>query len=203
MVILLDRAKIQQRKRLSALADDGDGYLRFEPRDFDPESDRTDGAETSIRQVFADFVGAEALIDKMEGYQRIARNAEALDIDPRSQKPFTLLFRRPLGKYLRYHLDDNPTDLVSGTGKTTIARRMGEVFYNLEFVTTKDVINCSETNLIREFVGHIGPKTQRLFRKTLEKVLFVDEAYHLSSNRFGQEAVTEMMNLLTQYKYRN
>lgn len=80
---------------------------------------------------------------------------------------------------------------------------MGEVFYNMGFLATKDVVNCSGTDLIGEFVGHTGPKMQRLFQKALGKVLFVDEAYHLSDNRFGQEAVAEMMNLLTQDKYRN
>ncbi|KAK0726799.1 P-loop containing nucleoside triphosphate hydrolase protein, partial [Lasiosphaeria miniovina] len=193
--ILLDRAKIQQRKRLSALAIDGKANLQFEPGDFDPEFDRTDWVETSIHQVFADFVGAEALIDKFEGYQRIVRNAEALGIDPRSQIPFTFLFRGPPGK--------DPANLVLGTGKTTTARRIGEVFYNMGFLATKDVVNCSATDLIGEFVGHTGPKTQRVFQKALGKVLFVDEAYHLSDNRFGQEAVAEMMNLLTQDKYRN
>lgn len=102
--ILLDRAKIQQQKRLSELYDDADAHLKFEPRDFDPNFDRTDRAETSIRQIFADFVGAEALIDKMEGYQRIARNVEALDIDPRSQIPFTFLFRGPPGMLLLCYL---------------------------------------------------------------------------------------------------
>ncbi|KAJ3573267.1 hypothetical protein NPX13_g4766 [Xylaria arbuscula] len=184
--ILLDRAKIQQRKRLSALNDEGDAHLKFEPQDFDPDFDRTDRSETSIRQVFADFVGAEALIDKFEGYQRIARNAEALGIDPRSQIPFTFLFRGP-----------------PGAGKTTTTRRMGEVFYHLGFLATQDVVSCSGTDLIGEYIGQTGPKTQKVFQKALGKVLFVDEAYHLSDNEFGWEAVTEMMNILTKEEYRN
>ncbi|KAI1364794.1 P-loop containing nucleoside triphosphate hydrolase protein [Xylaria arbuscula] len=184
--ILLDRAKIQQRKRLSSLNDEGDAHLKFEPQDFDPDFDRTDRSETSIRQVFADFVGAEALIDKFEGYQRIARNAEALGIDPRSQIPFTFLFRGP-----------------PGTGKTTTARRMGEVFYHLGFLATQDVVSCSGTDLIGEYIGRTGPKTQKVFQKALGKVLFVDEAYHLSDNEFGWEAVSEMMNILTKEEYRN
>ncbi|KAH8883086.1 ATPases of the AAA+ class [Thozetella sp. PMI_491] len=185
--ILLDRAKSQQQKRLSALGScDMDAQLRLEPQDFDLDFDRAERPETNIHQIFSDFVGAEALIDKLEGYRRVVQNSKALGLDPRMQVPFNFLFQGP-----------------PGTGKTTTARRMGEVFYDMGLLATKEVADCSATDLIAEFVGQTGPKTQRVFQKALGKVLFIDEAYRLSDSRFGHEAVVEMMNLLTHDKYKN
>ncbi|KAI0435810.1 hypothetical protein F4803DRAFT_573780 [Xylaria telfairii] len=71
------------------------------------------------------------------------------------------------------------------------------------FLATKDVVNYSGTSLISEFVGHTSPKRQRFFQKAFDKVLFIDEAYPLSDNLFEQEAVAEMINLLTHNMYSN
>lgn len=99
--ILLNRAKEAQQKRSSSGAID---MLQLDPQDFDIDFDRADRAEANIRQLFSDFVGAEALIEKLEGYQRIAQNSKALGMDPRTQLPFNFLFRGPPGKNSYYKL---------------------------------------------------------------------------------------------------
>lgn len=71
------------------------------------------------------------------------------------------------------------------------------------FLAAKEVEVCSASELIAEYLGQTGPKTQRVFQKSLGKVLFIDEAYRLSDPRYGKEAVDEIVNLLTLPKYKN
>lgn len=90
-----------------------------------------------------------------------------------------------------------------GTGKTTTAKRIGQVFYDMGLLATNQVYDCSATDLIGEYKGHTGPKTQKVFQRALGKVLFIDEAYRLNDDGFGKEALVEMLNLLTKNAYRD
>ena len=79
---------------------------------------------------------------------------------------------------------------------------MGQVFYEMGFLASKTVESCSTTQLIGEFVGHTGPKTQATFEKALGKVLFIDEAYRLADSSFGREALAEVTTILTLPRYK-
>lgn len=70
-------------------------------------------------------------------------------------------------------------------------------------LATNEVYDCSATDLIGEFKGHTGPKTQKIFQLALGKVLFIDEAYRLNDEDFGKEALIEMLNILTKEAYKN
>lgn len=84
-----------------------------------------------------------------------------------------------------------------GTGKTTIARKIGHVFYDMGILASVEVVECSASDLVGQFVGQTGPKTKNLFEKALGKVLFIDEAYRLSEGAFAQEAIDEVVGLLS------
>lgn len=88
-----------------------------------------------------------------------------------------------------------------GTGKTTTARKMGQVYYDMGLLSSSDVVECSATDLIGQYVGHTGPKTVKLLEKGLGKVLFVDEAYRLGDGGFATEAVNELVDNLTKPKF--
>jgi SpoVK/Ycf46/Vps4 family AAA+-type ATPase len=87
--------------------------------------------------------------------------------------------------------------MITGTGKTTIARKVGQVFYDMGLLSSAEVVECSASDLVGQYVGQTGPKTKALFEKALGKVLFVDEAYRLSQGHFAQEAIDEVVGLLT------
>lgn len=70
------------------------------------------------------------------------------------------------------------------------------------FLAKPEVHECSATDLVGQYVGHTGPKTSALFEKALGQVLFIDEAYRLGEGRFAQEAVDEMVGLLTQERFK-
>lgn len=74
---------------------------------------------------------------------------------------------------------------------------MGQVFYDLGFLSAVEVVECSASDLIGSYVGHTGPKTRAQLEKALGKVLFVDEAYRLAEGNFATEAMNEMVDLLT------
>lgn len=91
----------------------------------------------------------------------------------------------------------------TGTGKTTTARRIGQVFYDMGILATNQVYKCSATDLIGEHIGQTGPKTQKVFQRALGKVLFIDEAYRLNDGHYGKEALIEVLNIPTKEAYKN
>ncbi|KAI4920884.1 hypothetical protein J4E85_008999 [Alternaria conjuncta] len=180
--ILLDRAKALHQKHISS------GKVKqfgtFEAIDFDPDFDRGTRAATEVSALFQDVVGCEDLIKQFQGYQTTAANMKALGMDPREQIPFNFLFKGP-----------------PGTGKTTAAAKMGKIFYDMGFLSQAKVEECSATDLIGQYIGHTGPKVQKLMEKALGKVLFIDEAYRLAEGHFATEAMDEIVDCLTKPKY--
>ncbi|KAM0712387.1 hypothetical protein Q7P37_011482 [Cladosporium fusiforme] len=184
--ILLNDAKIRQQKRFSR--DRTARSAIFEAADFDPDYERAERATTNIEKLFHGVVGCEGIVDQLKGYQNIASNMRDAGLDPRDELPFTFLFRGP-----------------PGTGKTTTARKMGKVYYDMGFLGTAEVIECSAKDLIGEYVGQTGPKAQKLIESALGKVLFVDEAYRLggSGGSFAKEAVDELVDCITKPRFLN
>ena len=78
---------------------------------------------------------------------------------------------------------------------------MGKVFYDMGFLSTAKVEECSATDLIGEYVGQTGPKVLKLLDKALGRVLFIDEAYRLAEGQFGLEAVNELVDCLTKSRF--
>lgn len=90
----------------------------------------------------------------------------------------------------------------TGTGKTTTARKMGQVYFDMGFLSSTEVVECSTSDLVAEYVGQTGPKTKQLLEKALGRVLFIDEAYRLGEGHFAKEAVDELVSNLTLERYK-
>ena len=78
----------------------------------------------------------------------------------------------------------------SGTGKTTVARLLAELFYKLGFVTENKIIEVSSKDLIGAHIGETAPKTQAIIDSALDGVLFIDEAYTLNASKGGNSNYT-------------
>src|SRR3954465_15657636 len=78
---------------------------------------------------------------------------------------------------------------------------MGKIFYDMGFLSTAEVVECSATDLVGQYVGQTGPKTQKLLEKALGKVLFIDEAYRLTEGVFAKEAMDEIVDCITKPKF--
>ncbi|EHK17219.1 uncharacterized protein TRIVIDRAFT_210598 [Trichoderma virens Gv29-8] len=178
---LLSKAKASYQKRLSA------GTIKknqLEAEDFDEDFDRATRKETNVRQLFQDDVGREEIIQKLENIQSRVRQLKAVGMDVKEEIPFNFLFRGP-----------------PGTGKTTTARKMGKVYYDMGFLSKATVEECSATDLIGEYVGHTGPKVQKVLEKSLGRVLLIDEAYRFAEGKFAKEAIDELVDCVTKVKY--
>jgi DNA polymerase III delta prime subunit len=180
--IILDRAKALHQKHITSAKVKQFGM--FEAIDFDPDFDRGERAATEVSALFKDVVGCEELIKQFQGYQTTAANMKALGMDAREQLPFNFLFKGP-----------------PGTGKTTTAAKMGKIFYDMGFLSQAKVVECSATDLIGQYVGHTGPKVQKLMEKAMGSVLFIDEAYRLAEGQFAAEAIDELVDCLTKPKF--
>ena len=78
-----------------------------------------------------------------------------------------------------------------GTGKTTVARIMTGVLYNMGYIRKNKCIEINANELKGSEIGQTAIKTKVILRNAKNKVLFIDEAYALNDNKdgFGQEAV--------------
>eukprot|EP00873_Tetraselmis_striata_P010686 jgi/Tetstr1/430950/TSEL_020706.t1 len=91
-----------------------------------------------------------------------------------------------------------------GTGKTTVARRMGAMFAALGLLPDCAVTEVSVSDLMTGYTGQTGRKTKEILQQSLGGVLFVDEAYQLNPQRggaFAAEAVDELVKGLTSEEF--
>ena len=92
-----------------------------------------------------------------------------------------------------------------GTGKTTVARIVAEILYNLKYIKQNKLIEVSSKDLVAEYVGQTAPKTMSVIQKALGGVLFIDEAYSLASNKgqgssYNEEAIATLIQAMENYR---
>lgn len=95
----------------------------------------------------------------------------------------------------------------AGTGKTTVARLLAEVYYNLGYVKRNKLVEVQSQDLIGEFLGQTGPKTQAVIESALDGVLFIDEAYSIMEHggqnaSYSAECVATLLKAMEDYQGR-
>ncbi|MCI9403718.1 MAG: AAA family ATPase [Oscillospiraceae bacterium] len=84
-----------------------------------------------------------------------------------------------------------------GTGKTTVARLLAKIYHAIGVLSKGQLVEVDRSGLVAGFVGQTALKTQEVIAKAIGGVLFIDEAYALTShtgqNDFGQEAVEVLL----------
>lgn len=87
-----------------------------------------------------------------------------------------------------------------GTGKTTVARIIAEVFHSLGILATPTVASVSASQLLGRYLGHSADNTHKAFDTAMGGVLFIDEAHQLRggerNSTLRQEVVDAMITRL-------
>jgi probable Rubsico expression protein CbbX len=91
-----------------------------------------------------------------------------------------------------------------GTGKTTVALRMGQLLQRMGYCRSGHVVVATRDDLVGQYVGHTAPKTKEMVKKAMGGILLVDEAYYLynagNDRDYGQESIEILLNVMENNK---
>jgi thioredoxin len=92
-----------------------------------------------------------------------------------------------------------------GTGKTTVARLLGQLYSAIGVLGTGQLIEVTRSDLVAGYVGQTAIKTTEAVKRALGGILFIDEAYTLtrsagSGQDYGQEAVDTLVKLMEDHR---
>ena len=87
-----------------------------------------------------------------------------------------------------------------GTGKTTVARLLSAIYHSLGLLSKGHLIEVDRSGLVGGYVGQTALKVQDVVKKSMGGILFIDEAYSLSSNSsendYGDEAIETLLKAM-------
>ncbi|SFG61409.1 AAA+-type ATPase, SpoVK/Ycf46/Vps4 family [Halobacillus alkaliphilus] len=89
-----------------------------------------------------------------------------------------------------------------GTGKTTMARLLANIYHELGILDTKEVVEVNRSHLVGSYVGQSEENTMNYVKQAIGGVLFIDEAYSLkregqTGNDYGQAVIDTLVSAMT------
>ncbi|QDP40296.1 AAA family ATPase [Radiobacillus deserti] len=93
-----------------------------------------------------------------------------------------------------------------GTGKTTMARLLASIYFELGLLETNKVIEVNRSHLVGSYVGQSEENTLQYVKQAIGGVLFIDEAYSLkregqTGNDYGQAVIDTLVSTMTSKEY--
>jgi len=193
MTNLLEKVKDRQSERLSEEVADG--------------SDLTDEQLVTIEACDIPYECPEPLnpqdvlakLDNLIGLQSVKQEIRELA----NTLNANILRAKRQGIESKVELDHYIFTGNPGTGKTTVAQMMAEIFYSLGLLPTNKLVEVTRKDLVMGYSGQTAINVARVVKSALGGVLFIDEAYALKqheSDSFGQEAIDTLLPMLLTYK---
>jgi hypothetical protein len=90
-----------------------------------------------------------------------------------------------------------------GTGKTTVARLLGDIYRALGVVDKGQLIEADRSSLVAGYIGQTAIQVRQVFEKAMGGVLLIDEAYALArggERDFGQEAIDTIVKFIEDHR---
>ena len=90
-----------------------------------------------------------------------------------------------------------------GTGKTTVARLLAQIYRSLEVVEKGHLVETDRAGLVAGYVGQTALKVKAVFESAMGGVLLIDEAHALARGAdtdFGHEAIDMIVKLMEDHR---
>lgn len=159
---------------------------------------------TSLKITIQDTVANNSLqeLEEMIGLdavkQRIHRHYHYLQYQKKRKDLGFVMKDEPS---LHMILTGNP-----GTGKTTLARLLAKIYYELNILPKAEVVEVDRSHIVGSFMGQTEENIKSLVKRAVGGILFIDEAYSLkregqSGNDYGQTAIDTLVSAMTSGEY--
>ena len=87
-----------------------------------------------------------------------------------------------------------------GTGKTTVARLVAGIYRALGVLEKGQLVESDRSSLVAGYVGQTALKTAEVCTKAIGGALFIDEAYGLADDQFGDEAIETLVKQMEDHR---
>jgi SpoVK/Ycf46/Vps4 family AAA+-type ATPase len=193
-IVNLDRGKVEIQNQAIGLTVKGKSSTAPKSsgkRSASKQSESAKGTEKSLEELFLELNGLIGLNSIKSEVQELANFLKVQQVRKSRGLPAT-------GLSLHVVFYGNP-----GTGKTTVARLLSEIYKALGVLGTGQLVETDRSSMVAGYVGQTALKVTDVVAQALGGILFIDEAYSLASEDgedYGREAIDTLIKLMEDHR---